>query len=70
SSGDLAQAATEPTRRLNVPTSTRASGDTLSAPPRRIRRDEIEGEGGPSGSSGGFSPTIGSGGSVGLGGKF
>ena len=53
-----------------MPTSTRASGDTLSAPPRRIRRDEIEGEGGPSGSSGGFSPTIGSGGSVGLGGKF
>lgn len=69
SSGDLAQAATEPTRRLNVPSNTRGS-DTLSAPPRRIRREEIEGESGPSGASGGLSPTMGSGGSVGLGGKF
>ncbi|KMO13464.1 hypothetical protein [Methylobacterium platani] len=70
SNGDLAQAATEPTRRLNVPSSTRGS-DTLSAAPRRIRRDEIEGEGGPSGSGGSsLSPSIGSGGSVGLGGKF
>ncbi|AWB21497.1 hypothetical protein DA075_11700 [Methylobacterium currus] len=71
SSGDLAQAATEPTRRLNVPTNSRASGDTLSAPSRRIRREEIEGEGGAGGSGGSsLSPTIGSGGSVGLGGKF
>ncbi|MCF4124427.1 hypothetical protein [Methylobacterium sp. SyP6R] len=70
SSGDLAQAATEPTRRLNVPSSTRG-GDTLTAQPRRIRREDIEGEGGPSGSNGGsLSPTMGSGGSVGLGGKF
>ena len=69
SNGDLAQAATEPTRRLNVPSSTRG-GDTLTAQPRRIRREDIEGEGGPSGSSGGLSPTMGSGGSVGLGGKF
>ncbi|TGE02388.1 hypothetical protein [Methylobacterium nonmethylotrophicum] len=71
SSGDLAQATTEPTRRLNVPTNSRAGSDTLSAPPRRIRREDIEGEGGSSGSGGSsLSPTIGSGGSVGLGGKF
>ncbi|KMO39680.1 hypothetical protein ACQVP2_01065 [Methylobacterium aquaticum] len=69
SSGDLAQAATEPTRRLNVPSNTRA-GDASSAQPRRIRREDIEGEGGPSSSSSGLAPTMGSGGSVGLGGKF
>lgn len=69
SSGDLAQAATEPTRRLNVPAA-RGGGDTLSAPSRRIRREEIEGEGGSSGGGSSLSPTIGSGGSVGLGGKF
>ncbi|MEH3145924.1 MAG: hypothetical protein PGN34_11380 [Methylobacterium frigidaeris] len=60
---------TEPSRRLDVPAS-RAQASAASAP-RRIRRDEIEGTSDESRSGGGgMTPTMGSGGSVGLGGRF
>ncbi|GJD53622.1 hypothetical protein OPKNFCMD_6399 [Methylobacterium crusticola] len=61
----------EPTRRLNVPTTARAGDGSPAAGTRRIRREDLEGatEGG-SASGGSLSPTMGSGGSVGVGGRF
>ncbi|WP_298952420.1 hypothetical protein [uncultured Methylobacterium sp.] len=62
---------TAPSRRLDVPANPRAQADAGQSGPRRIRRDELEGaEEGRSGSGGSLSPTMGSGGSVGLGGRF
>ncbi|ACL56284.1 hypothetical protein [Methylobacterium nodulans] len=63
--------ATAPTRRLDVPTTTRAGrGAGGDVQPRRIRREDLEDYSPSSGGSGGLTPAIGSGGSVGVGGRF
>lgn len=67
---DGARIANRPTRSLELPKNVRGETRTADTGPRRIRREEIDGEQtGPS-SSGGLSPQMGAGGSVGLGGKF
>ncbi|MCJ2036287.1 hypothetical protein [Methylobacterium sp. J-068] len=67
---DGAAPQTTPTRRLDLPKS--AGGQTRAAAneERRIRREDLEGDTTRRSSSGGIEPTMGQGGSVGLGGKF
>ena len=59
-----------PTRSLELPKNIRGQTRTADEGPRRIRREEIDGEPTTRTSSGGLAPQMGSGGSVGLGGKF
>ncbi|WP_407519215.1 hypothetical protein [Methylobacterium oryzisoli] len=61
---------TQPTRRLDVPTTARGSGTAGAETTRRIRREELE-DAGPSRSTsrGGLAPTM-TGGGVGVGGSF
>lgn len=61
---------TAPTRRLDLPKDRRNEARAGNDGPRRIRRDEIEGESGTGSSSGGMTPALTPGGGVGLGGKF
>lgn len=62
---------TKPTRSLDVPKTAGAASRSGDSSDRRIRRDELEGSGGPGGSNGGsMAPAFTPGGSVGLGGKF
>ncbi len=61
---------TRPTRSLELPKNIRGEARTADTGPRRISRDEIDGEPTARTSSGGLAPQMGSGGSVGLGGKF
>lgn len=61
---------TAPTRRLDLPKSAGAQTRSQAEAERRIRREDIEGETASRSSSGGITPQMGSGGSVGLGGKF
>ena len=61
---------TAPTRRLDLPKDKRGEARASVEGPRRIRRDEIEGDTTSGGSSGGLTPGLTPGGSVGLGGKF
>ncbi|MEH3116706.1 MAG: hypothetical protein PGN25_03635 [Methylorubrum populi] len=62
--------ATRPTRTLELPKTIRGETHTADTGTRRIRREEIDGETTSQASSGGLSPQMSSGGSVGLGGKF
>lgn len=62
--------ATRPTRSLELPKNIRGDTHTADTGPRRIRRDEIDGEPSSQSSSGGLAPQMSPGGSVGLGGKF
>ncbi|MFE1597703.1 hypothetical protein [Methylobacterium sp. ID0610] len=63
--------ANAPTRRLNVPANSRAGGATADNQPRRIRREDLEDYSPSRGGGGGsLGPSIGSGGSVGVGGRF
>ena len=67
---DDAPPQTTPTRRLDLPRSAGGTARTAASEERRIRREDIEGtEAARSGSSGGMTPSLGSGG-VGVGGKF
>ncbi|MCJ2128394.1 hypothetical protein [Methylobacterium sp. E-045] len=61
---------TTPTRRLDLPKSAGGQTRAQAESERRIRREDIEGETTSRSSSGGLAPQMGSGGSVGLGGKF
>ncbi|MDP4025698.1 hypothetical protein Q8W71_23980 [Methylobacterium sp. NEAU 140] len=61
---------TAPTRQLALPKSAGAGSRTAEAGERRIRREDIEGNEVRSSSGGSMSPTMSSGGGVGLGGKF
>lgn len=61
---------TAPTRRLDLPKDKRNEARASADGPRRIRRDEIDGENGSGSSSSGMTPSLTPGGSVGLGGKF
>lgn len=62
---------TSPTRRLDLPkTGAGAQSRASAAEERRIRREDIEGNAEGRGSAGGLAPQLGSGGGVGLGGKF
>ena len=67
---DGAPIATRPTRSLELPKNVRGETRTADTGPRRIRREEIDGEPTAPSSSGGLAPQMGAGGSVGLGGKF
>ncbi|MBD8907455.1 hypothetical protein [Methylorubrum zatmanii] len=67
---DGAALSVAPTRRLELPKNIRGETQTADTGPRRIRREEIDGETTAQSSSGGLSPQMSSGGSVGLGGKF
>ncbi|GJE02082.1 hypothetical protein [Methylobacterium isbiliense] len=61
---------TQPTRRLDVPTTTRGSGTASAETTRRIRREDLEDAGqGKASGSGGLTPRMTPGG-VGLGGSF
>lgn len=62
--------AAAPTRALELPKNIRGDTRTADDGPRRIRREEIDGETTSRSSSGGLAPQMGAGGSVGLGGKF
>ena len=62
--------AAAPTRPLELPKTIRGQTRTAEEGPRRIRREEIDGEPTTRTSSGGLAPQMGSSGSVGLGGKF
>ncbi|MCG5245588.1 hypothetical protein [Methylorubrum extorquens] len=62
--------AAAPTRALELPKNFRGDTRTADDGPRRIRREEIDGETTSRSSSGGLAPQMGAGGSVGLGGKF
>ncbi len=62
--------AATPTRALELPKNIRGEARTADDGPRRIRREEIDGEPTTRSSSGGLSPQMGASGSVGLGGKF
>lgn len=59
-----------PTRNIDIPRSAGAASRSADACERRIRRDELEGSDSRSSGSGGMTPGITPGGSVGLGGKF
>ncbi|WP_019903060.1 hypothetical protein [Methylobacterium sp. 77] len=61
---------TSPTRRLDLPKSAGGQTRAQAEAERRIRREDIEGDTTSRSSSGGLAPQMGSGGSVGLGGKF
>ncbi|CAA2143301.1 MULTISPECIES: hypothetical protein [Methylobacterium] len=61
---------TAPTRRLDLPKSAGGQARSQAESERRIRREDIEGDTTSRSSSGGLAPQMGSGGSVGLGGKF
>ncbi len=64
------QIQTTPTRRLDLPRSAGGVARASASEERRIRREDIEGNTeGRSGSGGGMTPSLGSGG-VGVGGKF
>ncbi|KQO45513.1 MULTISPECIES: hypothetical protein [unclassified Methylobacterium] len=67
---DGAPLQTAPTRRLDLPKSAGGQTRSQAEAERRIRREDIEGETTSRSSSGGLAPQMGSGGSVGLGGKF
>ncbi|MGY2051651.1 hypothetical protein [Methylobacterium sp. JK268] len=60
--------ASQPTRSLSVPTAGRGGG--TGGETRRIRREDLEDYAPSSGSAGGLQPSLGSGGSVGVGGRF
>ncbi|MCJ2006183.1 hypothetical protein ACFZ8E_22645 [Methylobacterium sp. HMF5984] len=62
--------ATAPTRTLDLPKDKRNDARAANDGARRIRREEIDGEPTSGGSSGGMTPSLTPGGSVGLGGKF
>ncbi|ACA15558.1 conserved hypothetical protein [Methylobacterium sp. 4-46] len=61
--------ASEPTRRLNIPTAARGAGGADSQA-RRIRREDLEDYKPSGGGGGGLQPSLGSGGAVGVGGRF
>lgn len=62
--------ATAPTRTLDLPKDRRNEARASNDGPRRIRRDEIDGEPTSGSSSSSMAPALTPGGSVGLGGKF
>ena len=62
--------ATAPTRTLDLPRDKRNEARVANDGPRRIRRDEIDGEPTAGGSSSSMAPALTPGGGVGLGGKF
>ncbi|GJE17500.1 hypothetical protein [Methylobacterium marchantiae] len=67
---DGAPLQTAPTRRLDLPKSAGGQTRSQAEAERRIRREDIEGDTTSRSSSGGLAPQMGSGGAVGLGGKF
>lgn len=67
---DGAPLQTTPTRRLDLPKSAGGQTRAQAEAERKIRREDIEGDTASRSSSGGLTPQMGSGGSVGLGGKF
>ena len=62
--------ATAPTRTLDLPRDKRNEARAANDGPRRIRRDEIDGEPTASSASSSMAPAMTPGGTVGLGGKF
>ena len=61
---------TTPTRQLALPKNVRGEVRSADAGPRKISRDEIEGDTTSRSSGGGMAPALTPGGGVGLGGKF